>query len=233
MLGAAHRHSPPSAWRGYVSGHDRIRRRRRTLDLIVARDRPAAGDRPRPVDAGRPPGRRLLPGLVPRSRRSPTSPATPTGSRNVLLAAANGGDGAFYDSQAARDADIEAGAGRRGRAEADVETSADHLLEAMAETPPEALDVQVPRLRLIDDPARQQMIPGRRVAVLRLREVVLHHVDLTPATPWPTLGRAAWRDREIGDRRAGSRTGPACLVDRRSDAGSWRYGRADGDAGHA
>jgi maleylpyruvate isomerase len=150
------------------------------------------------------------------------------GLRNVLLAAANGGDGAFYDSQAARNADIEAGAGRRAaELEADVETSADHLLEAFAETPPEALDVKVPRLRTNDDPAHQFLIPGRRVPSLRLRELVYHHIDLDTGYSFDRVP-VPWLLREIDESARRFADGPAVLVDA-GDAGSWRYGRTDED----
>ena len=150
------------------------------------------------------------------------------GLRNVLRAAANDGDGAFYESQAARDADIEAGAGRSAaELEADVETSADHLLEAIAETPPEALAVKVPRLRVVDDPARQQMISGRATIGLRLREVILHHCDLdagyslADAPPDWVTGEIAYSARRFRD-------GPPLLVDAGS-AGSWHYGPESGE----
>jgi maleylpyruvate isomerase len=150
------------------------------------------------------------------------------GLRNVLLAAVNGGDGAFYESQAARVADIDAGAGRSAaELEADVETSADHLLEAIAETPAEVLDVRVPRLRDVDDPARQEMIRARKALVLRLREVVLHHVDLDAGY---TLEDAplSWVTGELGASGRRFAAGPAVLVDA-GPAGSWRYGPAEGD----
>jgi maleylpyruvate isomerase len=150
------------------------------------------------------------------------------GLRNVLLAAANGGDGAFYESQAARDADIEAGAGRSAaELEADVETSADRLLEAIAETPAEALDVRVPRLRVVDDPARQQMIRARKTLPLRLREVVFHHVDLDAGYRLEDAP-PAWVTEEIGASSRRFADGPAVLVDA-GPAGSWRYGPAEGD----
>jgi maleylpyruvate isomerase len=150
------------------------------------------------------------------------------GLRNVLLAAANGGDGAFYDSQAARNADIEAGAGRRAaELEADVETSAEHLLEAFAETPTEVLDVKVPRLRTNDDPAHQFLIRARKTPALRLREVVYHHIDLGTGYSFDDVS-TPWIVREIGESARRFAEGPAVLVDA-GDAGSWRYGREDDD----
>ena len=56
------------------------------------------------------------------------------GLRDVLRAATNGTEGAMYESQARRDGDIEAGAGRSAaELEADVETSDDELLAALAD----------------------------------------------------------------------------------------------------
>jgi maleylpyruvate isomerase len=151
------------------------------------------------------------------------------GLRNVLLAAANGGDGAFYQSQAARNGDIEAGSGRSAaELEADLETSANRLLEAFAETPAEALDVKVPRLKVNDDPAHQSMIRARTTSALRLREVVYHHIDLDAGYSF-TQASPAWLVREIADSARRFTDGPAVLVDG-GDAGSWRYGPPDEDA---
>ena len=151
------------------------------------------------------------------------------GLRDVLRAAANGGDGAFYESQAVRDADIEAGAGRTAaELEADVETSADRLLEAIAETPAEVLDVRVPRLRVVDDPERQVMIPAGKTLALRVRELVFHHCDLDAGY---TLADAQpdWVTGEIAYSVRRFTGGPAVVVDA-GVAGTWRYGRDDEDA---
>jgi maleylpyruvate isomerase len=151
------------------------------------------------------------------------------GLRNVLLAAANGGDGAFYESQAARIADIEAGSGRSAaELEADLETSANRLLEAFADTPAEALEVKVPRLKVNDDPGHQYMIRARKTSDLRLREVVYHHIDLDTGY---TFAHASpdWVVREIAESARRFADGPAVMVDA-GEAGSWRYGAPDGDA---
>jgi maleylpyruvate isomerase len=150
------------------------------------------------------------------------------GLRNVLLAAATGGEGAFYESQAARNADIEAGSGRSAaELEADVETSADRLLEAFADTPADALDVKVPRLRVNDDPDHQYLIPARKVTDLRLREVVFHHVDLDTGFSFEQTA-PAWVVREIAQSARRFADGPAILVDA-GEAGSWHYGSPDAD----
>jgi maleylpyruvate isomerase len=151
------------------------------------------------------------------------------GLRNVLLAAMNGGDGAFYESQAARNADIEAGSGRTAaELEADLETSADRLLEALAETPVEALDVRVPRLKVNDDPDHQFTIPARKVTDLRLREVVYHHIDLDTGYSF-AMATPSWVVREIAESARRFTDGPPVLVDA-GEAGSWRYGPAEGEA---
>jgi maleylpyruvate isomerase len=151
------------------------------------------------------------------------------GLRNVLHVAATGGDGAFYESQAARDSDIEAGAGRSAaELEADVETSADHLLEAFAETPSEVLDVRVPRLRVADVPARQQHLKARSTSLMRLREVVFHHVDLDAGYSFADAPEG-FLVRELGQSGQRFAEGPAVELDA-GPSGHWRYGPADGEA---
>ena len=138
------------------------------------------------------------------------------------------GDGAFYESQAARDADIEAGPGRTAaELEADVRPRPTTCSRPSRRPRPEALAVKVPRLRVVDDPAGQQLISGRATIGLRLREVILHHCDLDAGY---TLAEAPpdWVTGEIAYRPAGSPTAPAVLVDA-GPAGSWRYGRQDGE----
>jgi maleylpyruvate isomerase len=150
------------------------------------------------------------------------------GLRNVLKVAATGGDGAFYESQAARNADIEAGSGRSAaELEADVETSADGLLEAFADTPAEVLDVKVPRLKVNDDPAHQFLIPARKTSALRLREVVYHHIDLDAGYSFAQAA-PAWLIRELAESARRFTDGPPVLIDAGA-AGSWRYGAVEGD----
>ena len=61
----------------------------------------------------------------------------------------------------------------------------------------------MPRLRVVDDPDRQQMISGRATIGLRLREVILHHCDLDAGY---TLADAppGWVTARSPTRRAGS-----------------------------
>jgi maleylpyruvate isomerase len=154
------------------------------------------------------------------------------GLRNVLLTAANGGDGAFYESQAARNADIDAGSGRSAaELEADVETSADRLLEAFAETPAEALDVRVPRLRVTDVPGEQASIAAGQTSAMRLREVLIHHVDLDAGFTFADFPES-WLVNEL--RRATRRftDGPSVLLDAGA-AGHWHYGPSDGEGNDA
>jgi maleylpyruvate isomerase len=145
------------------------------------------------------------------------------GLRDVLRAATNGTEGAMYESQARREADIEAGSTRSAsELESDVETSDDELLAALAETPADVLDVRVPRLRVTDDAARQQPIPVRKVPAMRLREVVLHHVDLDTGytlTDAPT----AFVQRELSDAGVRFRDESPFVLDA-GDAGTWTYG---------
>jgi maleylpyruvate isomerase len=150
------------------------------------------------------------------------------GLRDVLRAATNGTEGAMYESQARRDGDIAAGAERSAsELESDVETSDDELLAALADTPREALDVRVPRLLVADDPAHQQPLPVRKVPAMRLREVVLHHVDLDTGY---TLSDApaAFVLRELSDAAVRFRDEAPFVLDA-GEAGSWTYGKDTGD----
>jgi maleylpyruvate isomerase len=146
------------------------------------------------------------------------------GLRDVLRAATNGTEGAMYASQARRDGDIEDGAGRSAsELESDVETSDDELLAALAETPAEALDVRIPRLLVVDDPARQQLMRVRKVPLLRLREVVLHHVDLDAGFTLADVPESF-----VISELAGSAirfTDEAPLILDAGDAGHWHYGK--------
>lgn len=133
---------------------------------------------------------------------------------------------AMYASQEQRNADIEAGVARSAAdLESDVEIASDRWLEAVAETPAEVMDVPVPRLR--DEPEGERLRP-RATTKMRLREVVIHHVDLDAgygfedAPPDFVL-------RELAESARRFTGGPAIRLDA-GDAGSWRYGPADGDA---
>src|SRR3954452_402145 len=94
------------------------------------------------------------------------------GLLNVAHSAVTGEIVPMYLSAAARDADVEAGAGRPARELADdVESSAARLDAELRRVPAEALDLQVPS-------GRGPTIRVGNVPWVRLREVVYHHVDL-------------------------------------------------------
>jgi maleylpyruvate isomerase len=150
------------------------------------------------------------------------------GLRDVLRAATNGTEGTMYESQARRDADIEAGAGRSAAVlEADLETSDDELLAALADTTPEALERRVTRLRVPDQESEQTSIPVAKVPAMRLREVVLHHVDLDAGF---TLADApeAFVLAELAHARVRFRDEAPFAVDA-GPAGRWQYGKDPGD----
>jgi maleylpyruvate isomerase len=101
---------------------------------------------------------------------------------NLLTAARTGQDIPQYASTAARNADIEAGAGRSpAEVVADVRAAAARFAEAAAAMPPEAWAAVVRATR------------GPRVAATlpwgRLREVEVHHVDLVAG-----YGPADWSE---------------------------------------
>ena len=97
------------------------------------------------------------------------------GIGNVLRTAITGEVTPMYVSKEARDADIQAGAGRSAAdLEADVESSAERLLALFAEVPADQLDLRVP-----DGRGRQVRV--RNTTGMRLSEVDYHHVDLATA----------------------------------------------------
>jgi maleylpyruvate isomerase len=147
------------------------------------------------------------------------------GLRDVLRAATNGTEGTMYESQARRDADIEAGAGRSAAVlEADLEISDDELLAALADATPEALERRVTRLRVADQESEQTSIPVRKVPAMRLREVVLHHVDLDAGF---TLADApeAFVLAELAHHAQVRFRGEAPFVLDAGPAGRWQYGK--------
>jgi maleylpyruvate isomerase len=94
------------------------------------------------------------------------------GLRNVAHSAVTGELVPMYLSAAARDADVEAGAGRSARELADdVESSAARLDAELRRVPDDAVDLEVPS-------GRGPTIRVGNVPWVRLREVVYHHVDL-------------------------------------------------------
>ncbi|RAG86151.1 hypothetical protein DN069_08210 [Streptacidiphilus pinicola] len=77
-----------------------------------------------------------------------------------------------YASREARDTEIEAGAQRSASAlVADIEETAAHLRQAMEELPPQAWETSI-------RPFTGELCTPRRILVIRLRELELHHVDL-------------------------------------------------------
>ncbi len=154
------------------------------------------------------------------------------GLRDVLRAATNGTKGAMYESQARRDADIEAGAGRSAAVlEADLETSDDELLAALAEVTAEALERRVPRLLAPDPPSEQVSIPVSRVPAMRLREVVLHHLDLDTGFTLAEVPEA-FLVGELAAAGVRFRDEAPFVLDA-GTAGRWRYGKEPDDAGTA
>ena len=91
---------------------------------------------------------------------------------NVAHSAVTGDLVPMYKSAAARNADVEAGAGRPAASLADdVERAAQRLAEELRRVPTAAADLQVPS-------GRGPTIRVGDVPWTRLREVVYHHVDL-------------------------------------------------------
>lgn len=110
--------------------------------------------------------------------------------RNLVTWARTGDETPMYADAAARDRDIEAGAGRSPAEQlADLRDSADRLAAAVAELPPAAWASQV------------AMRSGRVIAAAeipwhRLIEVQLHHVDLDAGYTTDDLP-AGFADREL------------------------------------
>ncbi len=102
---------------------------------------------------------------------------------NLVAWAATGEQRPMYASQAARDADIEAGAGRPASVQlADARESAARFAAAARALPPERWEVAVSRL------AGGEPFAVRRVAAMRRTEVEVHHADLGvaySAADWP------------------------------------------------
>jgi maleylpyruvate isomerase len=153
------------------------------------------------------------------------------GLAGLLEDVSAGRDAFMYPSQQARNDDIEAGAGRSAaELEADVETSADRWLEAVADTPAEVLDVRTPRLRDVGDSERQEALRPRVVPRMRLRELVFHHVDLDAGYTFADAP-ADFVLRELGESARRFTHAPPVSLDA-GEQGRWRYGPedvADGD----
>ena len=243
------RHSPAPARPGYLAEHDGIRGRPRRLDLITAEtDRLLETIHGLDDEAVRRPSR--CPGWT-RAHVLTHIARNADGLRDVLRAATNGTEGAMYESQARRDG------GHRGRRRPLARPSwrptsrprPTRLLAALAET--SARGPGRSRCRGCSwstTAERQQLMPVRKVPLLRLREVVLHHVDLDagytiddapPAFVIGELGRLGppFTDepprpgrrggRSLALRPAGRTTRSASAV-RRRDLLGWITGREPG-----
>jgi maleylpyruvate isomerase len=106
------------------------------------------------------------------------------GLANLLRWARTGAPSPMYLSNAARDADIEAGAGRSaGALAADVRDSAGEFAAEAAGVPGGAWDTQVSRT------AGGETFPASDALYRRLSELEVHHVDLAAGYrpgDWPT-----------------------------------------------
>jgi maleylpyruvate isomerase len=144
------------------------------------------------------------------------------GMVNLCEWARSGVETPMYVSREARNADIEAGAGRDAAAlRDDVADSAQRLADALAALPPAGLDGQV---RLGSGLA----VAGWELPRLRQREVEIHHLDLAvgygPAD-WPAGFTAGALDRLAEDSLRGRSLPVQWLAD--EDGRVWRVG-ADG-----
>lgn len=132
---------------------------------------------------------------------------------NLVRWAATGEESPMYSSQAARDAAIEAGAGRPAAEQVeDAERSAERFLRAAEQLPPDRWDAEVTRLPGGDPFA------VRRVGAWRRTEVEVHHADLGTAytaSDWPP----EFLDRLLDQRRRELATGGVALVLELSDRG--------------
>lgn len=91
----------------------------------------------------------------------------------MVGAAVDGTGEAMYPSDEARDADIDAGAGREAAVQAaDVRDTAAAVAVALARLGPQHAEKPVERT------PGGRLFPAGRLGFMRLREVVLHHLDL-------------------------------------------------------
>jgi maleylpyruvate isomerase len=127
---------------------------------------------------------------------------------NLLRWADTGTQIPMYRSAPARDADIEAGAGRAAaELTADVRDSAAALAERAASLPAAAWMVPVRTLS-------GGSFPARGILAHRLREVEIHHVDLAAGYApgdWPQAFVAATLP-EVASSLAGRPDTPACCI---------------------
>ena len=160
--------------------------------------------------------------------RSPTLPIrfprNADGMRNLFLAARTGMFVAMYASPELRNADISAGSTRPADLLVlDVEVAAERLLIELDAMPTEAWAAAVP---MSADPDALQ-VPAPMLAMFRLAEVELHHVDLAGGASFGQAPADNLRALlEVCDMRLRERTPPFLLrVDGATE--SWSYGSGD------
>lgn len=96
------------------------------------------------------------------------------GLARAAVGAIDGTGASMYDSQESRDTDIGAGVGRtHADVVADLSSSATAMREVLGRLGPDEAEIGIPRVT--DGPA---FFTAGRLAAMRLREVVYHHVDL-------------------------------------------------------
>jgi maleylpyruvate isomerase len=145
------------------------------------------------------------------------------GLGNLLRWAHTGTQMPMYASAQARDADIEAGAGRcAAELAADVRDSAAEFAERAAGLPAEAWTVPVRALR-------GGSFPAYGILERRLSEVEIHHVDLGAgytAGDWPEDFVTDYLPR-VADSFSGRPDTPACVISPDGSAREYRIGPAE------
>jgi len=144
------------------------------------------------------------------------------GLGNLLRWARTGVETPMYASREARQAAIEAGAGRpAAELASDVQGTAIAFAAEAASLPGGAWAAQV---QMLTGPP----MPARRVLDWRLREVEIHHVDLAAGyrpADWPAEFVAASLP-EVAGSFAGRDDAPSCLVHADGSDLAWRIGPA-------
>lgn len=138
----------------------------------------------------------------------------------MVGAAVDGSGAAMYPSDEARDADIDAGAARDAATQAaDLRATDRAVAGALARLGPEHAD------RMVERTPGGRLVPAGRLAFMRLREVVLHHLDLDadfalgdvePALVGVLLDEEVARLRAVDD--------PPDLTLRAPDGSQWTVG---------
>lgn len=145
-----------------------------------------------------------------------------TGALNALI---NGTEPFMYSSQGARDADVEAGAGR-GAVDiiTDSTTACQALVRALEALPSSLHDAPIPRL-----PGGEPFLSPRDMPATRRQEVIVHHTDLgvgfSPAD-WPT-DFAVWL---VGRRHRDLADGGSMVLTATDSGDVWKFGPGAGPA---